>query len=156
MMDSKNTIRQKKIEHFAHLIEKLDLHQLIQVFPKKMINDLAFYNFQNAITACYFADRDLTIRKVNKEFLSLFNEDTDLVGRNLSNIFKDLGLDEKHVHDFKQQLGNNVGFTSHKSKSSRTANCDIIRFIQPILIITIINLSKGFRVNSSIEPKRFY
>ncbi len=37
-----------------------------QFFNQKTILDLSFFNFRNAITAAYFANRDLEIQRVNE------------------------------------------------------------------------------------------
>ena len=49
--------------------------ELEKLFNQKFLYDLSFFNFENAITATYFADTDLNIIKVNKNFRSLFNSD---------------------------------------------------------------------------------
>lgn len=42
------------------------------LFNQKNIIDLSFYNFQNAITAAYFADRNFEIVRVNNNFKKFF------------------------------------------------------------------------------------
>ena len=55
--------------------------ELEKLFNQKFLYDLSFFNFENAITATYFADADLNIIKVNKNFRSLFNNDVTLEGQ---------------------------------------------------------------------------
>ena len=39
---------------------------------EKNIIDLSFFNFRNAITAAYFADKDLKLLRVNNNFKNFF------------------------------------------------------------------------------------
>ena len=43
-----------------------------QFFNKNTIIDLSFFNFRNAITAAYFANRELEILRVNQNFRTFF------------------------------------------------------------------------------------
>ena len=43
-----------------------------EFFNQQNIIDLSFFNFSNAITACYYAKDNLEILKVNKYFSELF------------------------------------------------------------------------------------
>ena len=43
-----------------------------QFFNRKSILDLSFFNFKNAITAAYFANKALEIQRVNENFLKFF------------------------------------------------------------------------------------
>jgi adenylate cyclase len=45
---------------------------LEEMFNKASILDVSFFNFENAITAAYFADAELNIVKANKNFKALF------------------------------------------------------------------------------------
>lgn len=45
---------------------------LEDLFNRVTIVDLSFFNFRNAITAAYFADRDLRVLKVNENFKTFF------------------------------------------------------------------------------------
>ncbi len=46
--------------------------QMEGLFRREALLDLSFFNFRNAVTACYFADRDLRILKVNDNFKAFF------------------------------------------------------------------------------------
>ena len=54
--------------------------ELGKLFNDEFLYDLSFFNFDNAITATYFADKDLNIIKVNKNFKDLFNANVILEG----------------------------------------------------------------------------
>ena len=43
-----------------------------EFFNQQNIIDLSFFNFSNAITACYYAKDNLEVLKVNDNFLSFF------------------------------------------------------------------------------------
>ena len=49
---------------------RAQLMELEKLFNQQFLYDLSFFNFENAITATYFADADLNIIKVNKNFKS--------------------------------------------------------------------------------------
>ena len=42
--------------------------EMEELFNRQNIVDMSFFNFNNAITAAYFADKDLNIQKVNASF----------------------------------------------------------------------------------------
>jgi hypothetical protein len=70
---------------------------------------LSFFNFSNAITACYFADRDLRILKVNDNFRSFFPVLGDVSNVLLLHVLKQLGVDESAIDSFQQQLADSRG-----------------------------------------------
>ena len=41
-------------------------------FNQNKIIELSFFNFENAITAAYFANQNLEVQKVNKNFKNFF------------------------------------------------------------------------------------
>ena len=45
---------------------------LEEFFNRSNILDLSFFNFRNAITACYYADQDLRIQRTNANFSKFF------------------------------------------------------------------------------------
>ena len=71
--------------------------ELEKLFNQNFLYDLSFFNFENAITATYFADADLNIIKVNKNFRSLFNSDVTLEGQNLLTLLGLLDLSLIHI-----------------------------------------------------------
>ena len=46
--------------------------ELEEIFNRQNILDISFFNFRNAVTACYFADRDLRVLRVNDNFKAFF------------------------------------------------------------------------------------
>jgi adenylate cyclase len=77
---------------------------LEEIFNRTNILDLSFFNFRNAITACYFADRDLRILKVNENFRSFFPVLGDVSNAHFPNVLLQLGIDRQYVDSFAEQL----------------------------------------------------
>lgn len=90
--------------------------ELEKLFNQKFLYDLSFFNFENAITATYFADADLNIIKVNNNFKSLFNGDVVLEGQNLLTLLGLLDVAQSHISEFKQKLNKDGKLLIHKIK----------------------------------------
>ena len=79
--------------------------QIEEFFDRGNMIDLSFFNFSNAITAAYFADAELRILKVNKNFRSFF----PVLG-NVSNAYFPDVLEQLVLHadgNDVAQIGNN-------------------------------------------------
>ena len=90
--------------------------ELGKLFNDEFLYDLSFFNFDNAITATYFADTDLNIIKVNKNFKDLFNADVILEGQNLLTLLGLLDVAQSHISEFKQKLNEDGKLLIHKIK----------------------------------------
>ena len=90
--------------------------ELEKLFNQQFLYDLSFFNFENAITATYFADADLNIIKVNKNFKSLFTDDVVLEGQNLLTLLGLLDVAQSHISEFKQKLNKDGKLLIHKIK----------------------------------------
>tara|TARA_B100000482_G_scaffold192112_1_gene178997 strand:+ start:744 stop:2024 length:1281 start_codon:yes stop_codon:yes gene_type:complete len=90
--------------------------ELEKLFNQNFLYDLSFFNFENAITATYFADADLNIIKVNKNFRSLFNSDVTLEGQNLLTLLGLLDVAQSYISEFKQKLNKDGKLLIHKIK----------------------------------------
>ena len=77
---------------------------LEEIFNKANIVDLSFFNFRNAITACYFADRELRIQKVNENFRSFFPVLGEVSNAFFPNVLQQLGVDSAYIDSFSAQL----------------------------------------------------
>ncbi|MEX0851737.1 MAG: adenylate/guanylate cyclase domain-containing protein [Bauldia sp.] len=77
---------------------------LEDIFNRGNILDLSFFNFRNAITACYFADRDLRILKVNDNFRSFFPVLGEVSNAHFPNVLRQLGVDKEYINSFASQL----------------------------------------------------
>jgi class 3 adenylate cyclase len=90
--------------------------ELEKLFNQNFLYDLSFFNFENAITATYFADSDLNIIKFNKNFRSLFNSDVTLEGQNLLTLLGLLDVAQSYISEFKQELNEEGKLLIHKIK----------------------------------------
>jgi class 3 adenylate cyclase len=77
---------------------------LEEIFNRTNILDLSFFNFRNAITSCYFADRDLRILKVNDNFRSFFPVLGDVSNAYFPNVLLQLGVERQYIDSFADQL----------------------------------------------------
>ena len=73
-------------------------------FNQQNIIDLSFFNFSNAITACYYARDNLEILKVNDNFLEFF----PILG-NVNNVYfpdvlEQIGLPGKQIEEFVRDI----------------------------------------------------
>jgi class 3 adenylate cyclase len=77
------------------------------LFNRANIVDLSFFNFRNAISACYFADRDLRILRVNENFRSFFPVLGNVTNAYFPDVLEQLGVDSAHIENFRMQLEEN-------------------------------------------------
>jgi adenylate cyclase len=75
-----------------------------QFFNQKTILGLSFFNFENAITAAYFANKDLEIRRVNENFRVFFPELGDATDTSMLDVLERLGLPGKQIDRFRTGL----------------------------------------------------
>lgn len=75
-----------------------------ELFNRTNIVDLSFFNFRNAITAAYFADRELRILKVNDNFKSFFPVLGNVSNAYFPDVLEQLGVASEHIASFKDQL----------------------------------------------------
>lgn len=71
-----------------------------EFFNKKNIIDLSFFNFSNAITACYFAKENLEIVKVNKNFISFFPILGNVKNAYFPDVLEQIGLPGNQIEEF--------------------------------------------------------
>mgnify|MGYP000734113021 FL=1 len=69
-------------------------------FNQQNIIDLSFFNFSNAITACYYAKDNLEILKVNKNFLSFFPILGNVNNAYFPDVLEQIGLPAKQIEEF--------------------------------------------------------
>ncbi|OGH04083.1 MAG: hypothetical protein A2600_05850 [Candidatus Lambdaproteobacteria bacterium RIFOXYD1_FULL_56_27] len=89
---------------FSKFLQQLDSQLLLGIMPQNILMELSFYNFSNAITACFFTDRQLKVQAVNPTFQKLFSSQGPLEGRSLTRLFAELGIAPAAIEDFKAQL----------------------------------------------------
>ena len=77
---------------------------LEEMFNKASILDVSFFNFENAITAAYFADAELNIVKANKNFKALFPNIKNIEGFNILALLGRLGVSDEQIEEFSNSL----------------------------------------------------
>ena len=68
--------------------------------PDKVL-DLSFFNFENAITAAFFANADLEVVKINENFRKFFPVLGNVTNAYFPDILVQLGVQEEQVEEFK-------------------------------------------------------
>ena len=81
--------------------------EIEDLFNRQNIVDMSFFNFNNAITAAYFADEDLNILKVNANFSAFFPMLGDVTNAHFPNVLKQLGVDDEQIESFSTELREN-------------------------------------------------
>ena len=74
--------------------------KLEDFFNQNNIIDLSFFNFRNAITAAYFADKDLKILKVNENFRSFFPVLGNVTNAYFPDVLEQLGVPSAQIENF--------------------------------------------------------
>ena len=75
-----------------------------EFFNRTNIIDLSFFNFRNAISACYFADPDLRIHRVNENFRRFFPILGDVANLYFPDVLKQIGVDDEAISSFAAQI----------------------------------------------------
>ena len=81
--------------------------KLDKFFDKKTVIDLSFFNFSNAVTAAYFANRNLEVLRVNKNFKKFFPILKTVNNIPFTSILEQLGVADEYIKNFKQNLEKN-------------------------------------------------
>ena len=71
---------------------------------KDDIVNLSFFNFSNAVTAAYFANRKLEVLKVNDNFKKFFPILKNTTNIPFTNILEQLGVSKKKIDNFEEEL----------------------------------------------------
>ena len=71
---------------------------------KEAILDLSFFNFTNAVTAAYFANKDLEVVKVNNNFKKFFPVLKNVTNILFPSILEQLGVPKEQINNFEQKL----------------------------------------------------
>ena len=69
-------------------------------FNQQNIIDLSFFNFSNAITACYYAKDNLEILKVNDNFLGFFPILGNVKNAYFPDVLEQIGLPGRQIEEF--------------------------------------------------------
>ncbi len=74
--------------------------KLENFFHQHNVIDLSFFNFRNAITAAYFANKDLEILKVNENFRSFFPVLGNVANAYFPDVLEQLGVPGAQIENF--------------------------------------------------------
>ena len=74
---------------------------------QEKVIDLSFFNFENAITAAYYANENLEIQKTNKNFAKFFPILGNVTNAYFPNVLAQLGISEEQISQFKSQIDQN-------------------------------------------------
>lgn len=73
-------------------------------FNRSNIIDLSFFNFRNAITAAFYADKDLRILRVNENFRSFFPILGNVSNAYFPHVLEQLGIEDEVIKAFSSTL----------------------------------------------------
>jgi len=73
-------------------------------FNQQNIIDLSFFNFSNAITACYYARDNLEIVKVNDNFLGFFPILGNVKNAYFPDVLEQIGLPGRQIEEFVRDI----------------------------------------------------
>ena len=79
----------------------MDVEEFIN---RERVVDLSFFNFENAITAAYYANEKLEIQKTNKNFEKFFPILGNVTNAYFPNVLEQLGIPEEQILQFRSQI----------------------------------------------------
>jgi class 3 adenylate cyclase len=79
---------------------------IAKVLNSEFLNSISFFNFENAITAAFYADKNLNLISTNKNFENLFKTGIELKSQNLLTLLAHLGVEQRIITDFRTTLSN--------------------------------------------------
>ena len=76
-------------------------------FNQEKVIDLSFFNFENAITAAYYANDKLEVQKVNKNFVNFFPVLGNITNVYFPDVLEQLGVPKEQITQFQSELDKN-------------------------------------------------
>ena len=77
---------------------------IAKVLDKEFLDHISFFNFENAITAAFYADQNLNLLNANKNFKSLFGKGNEILSQNLLTLLANLGVEQETITNFRKTL----------------------------------------------------
>jgi len=77
---------------------------IAEILDSDFLHRLSFFNFENAITAAFYADKNLNLLNANKNFENLFSKSIETKSQNLLTLLANLGVEQKTITDFRTTL----------------------------------------------------
>ncbi|MBM3568236.1 MAG: adenylate/guanylate cyclase domain-containing protein [Alphaproteobacteria bacterium] len=74
------------------------------LFNREAVIDLSFFNFRNAVTAGYFADAELRVKRVNANFRAFFPVLGNVSDAYFPDVLAQLGVDAATIRSFAETL----------------------------------------------------
>ena len=81
---------------------------IAKILDSEFLNRISFFNFENAITAAFYADKSLNLISTNKNFENLFKTGIEIKSQNLLTLLAHLGVEQKIITDFRTTLSKDV------------------------------------------------
>ena len=131
--------------------------KLDKFFDEKTVIDLSFFNFSNAVTAAYFANRNLEVLRVNKNFKKFFPILKTVNNIPFTSILEQLGVGDEYIKNFKQNLEKN-GFIISSSLNGNDGLKELKKFQPDLLLLdwmlpdlSGIEICKNIRKDNSFK-----
>ena len=77
---------------------------IAKILDPDFLHRISFFNFENAITAAFYADQNLNLINTNKNFENLVKKGIELKSQNLLTLLANLGVEQKIISDFRTTL----------------------------------------------------
>ena len=77
---------------------------IAKILDPDFLHRISFFNFENAITGAFYADQNLNLININKNFENLFKKGIELKSQNLLTLLANLGVEQKIITDFRTTL----------------------------------------------------
>ena len=78
--------------------------EIEKILDLDFLNQISFFNFENAITAAFYTDQDLNLVNANSNFENLFKKDIKIKSQNLLTLLANLGVEQEVISNFKSAL----------------------------------------------------
>ena len=78
--------------------------EIEKILESDFLNRISFFNFENAITAAFYADENLNLVNANANFEKLFKKGVEIKSQNLLTLLANLGVEQEIISDFRTTL----------------------------------------------------
>ena len=78
--------------------------EIEKILDPDFLNQISFFNFENAITAAFYTDQNLNLVNANSNFENLFKKDIKIKSQNLLTLLANLGVEQEVISNFKSAL----------------------------------------------------
>ncbi|MCZ6496988.1 MAG: hypothetical protein O6924_12515 [Alphaproteobacteria bacterium] len=126
--------------------------KLEDFFNQQNIVDLSFFNFRNAITAAYFADKDLKILKVNDNFRSFFPVLGNVTNAYFPDVLEQLGVPSAQIESFISDINGKGSVLIPAVHIRVDGNDRVYSLLSARTEDQVFPISMAYKASSSIEP----